>query len=104
MGENFMRVNANSIGNFAFIFAAFAAHDFYQLMPAPSFHPAYERTNEFTPFLNRDFLWLIVFWALWKYLKVLLARLLELNSSSTPEKLTPRRFRHSRISQAKSAG
>jgi hypothetical protein len=72
-------VSEDNIGTFSFVFAAFAAHDFYRLMPpAPA-----KILPGFVGMLNRDFMWIVVFWVLWKGTKVLLSRLLELNPPSS---------------------
>jgi len=89
MKAKFQHVNANNIGNFAFIFAAFAAHDVYQLMPAKPFKVDPGTSGLLMSFLHRDSLWIFVFLGLWIYLKALLGRLLELNSPAPSENSSP---------------
>lgn len=61
-------LNVNEISNFAFIFAAIGAHDFYQLMPPASrAHPS---------FFDRDFVWIIIFLVVYRGLRLLLEYLL----------------------------
>jgi len=67
----FQRISTVNVSNFAFIFAGFAAHDFYRLMPAvaSAAHPH---------LTNRDFLCLFVFFFVLNSLKIFLKILLEL--------------------------
>jgi hypothetical protein len=82
-------VTTANIANFAFLFSALATYDFYHLMPVAPAHVARGSANGIAPFLNREFLWIVVFWVLWKYLKILLTRLLELNSSASSSNSPP---------------
>ena len=77
--QAFRRVDANSITTFAFIFAAFVAHDVYHFLP-PSKLGARDVPPTFGgSVLDRDFLWILVFWLAWFSAKALVRRVLKLN-------------------------
>ncbi len=67
-------VNENNIGTFSFVFAAFAAHDYYRLMPPAPLHS--------TSLANRD-CWVLVFWGFWIAMKFILKRILEVTPPSS---------------------
>jgi hypothetical protein len=83
---NFWRVTENSISTFAFIFAAFAAHDVYQLMPDWKPQP---HMPLLMPFLNRHFLWIVVFFLGRSCALTILRRVLELNPKTPPQNPAP---------------
>ncbi len=82
--RNVLRVDSNSVSTFAFVFAALGAHDFYQLWPYRNSAPL----NPY-PFLNREILWIFVFFGLWHGIKNLLLRILEMLRKEPPENLAP---------------
>lgn len=76
--SGFRNLTVNSVSDFAFVFAAFVAHDLYHFLP-PSNHAAgHEPANPAALFLERDMLWVIVFWCVWRSTKSLLVGLLRL--------------------------
>jgi len=77
--RNVLRVDSNSVSNFAFIFAAFASHDFYQLWPFRVTAPVHHY-----PFLDRELLWIFVFFGFWNGTKSLLFRILEMRRKEPP--------------------
>ncbi len=79
-----LRVDSNSISTFAFAFAAFASHDFYQLWPF-----RISVAVEHSSLLNREFLWFIVFLGLWHGIKSLVVSILEMGRKTPPETLAP---------------
>jgi hypothetical protein len=81
------RVNANSVGTFAFIFAYFVAHDAYHFLPSNLV--AGHKVMPTIPFFDRDILWIPIFWGVWYLSKALLLRLLELNRPEPPSDPKP---------------
>lgn len=84
--RDMLRVNANSVSTFAFIFAAFASHDVYQLMPRWEPQP---HTTLLMHFLNREFLWIAVFFLGRSCVITFLMRVLELNPKAPPQDPEP---------------
>jgi hypothetical protein len=84
----FQRVTSNSVSNFSFVFAALSAHDVYQLMLAklPKSIPGISQA--LLPFLDRNLLWIFIFWGLWRLTYAVLLRVLELNHPA-PRKEPP---------------
>jgi hypothetical protein len=77
--ERFLVVDANSISNFAMIFAGFSSHDLYHLMPpSPRIFPPND-PGWLALVTNRDLMSIVVFVGLWHGVKVFLTRVLELN-------------------------
>jgi hypothetical protein len=77
------RIDPNAVSNFAFLFAASAAHDLYYLLPTKV--PAFLRVSTLTEtLLDRTILSYLVFWILWRAIKTLLLRILELNMAEAP--------------------
>ena len=81
-----LRVDANSISTFALFFAALTAHDLYQLMPAWKPGP---HMSLYMHFLNRDFLWIIVFFLGRSCIITILNRVLELDREPPPKNPEP---------------
>jgi len=82
--RNILRVDSSSVSNFAFLFAAFASHDFYELWPFRASTPF-----QHNPFLDRELIWIFVFFGLWNGVKKLLLRILEMRRKEPPENLAP---------------
>jgi hypothetical protein len=80
--RNVLRVDSNLVSNFAFLFAAFASHDFYQLWPFRATAPVHH-----SPFLDRELLWIFVFYGLWRGSKSLLLHILEMRRQEPPANL-----------------
>jgi hypothetical protein len=79
-----LRVDTHSVSTFAFLFAAFAAHDFYQLWPFRISTPVH-----LNPLLDRELLWFFVFYGLWRGTQSLLLHILEMRRKEPPENLAP---------------
>jgi len=72
--QNFQSASTTNVSNFAFIFAAFTAHDFYRLMRGAA-------SADTSHLSTRDSLWPFIFFGVWLSLKVFLNILLELPPS-----------------------
>lgn len=77
--RSFLRVTTSSVSTFSLVFAALAAHDVYQLMPAkhPDIGPTFPQPWN-AIIMDRHLIWPLVFWALWRLVYVVLCRVLEL--------------------------
>ena len=82
--RNVLRVDSISVSTFAFLFAALASHDFYQLWPFRASAPVHHN-----PFLDREVLWFFVFFGLWNGVKNLLLRILEMRRKEPPSNPEP---------------
>jgi hypothetical protein len=77
--RSILRVDSSSVSNYAFFFAAFASHDFYQLWPFRATAPVHHY-----PFLDRELLWIFVFFGLWNGIKGLVLGILEMRRKEPP--------------------
>ena len=82
--EKHLRVNSNSVSMFSLVFAAVSAHDLYQLMPAKPPEPG-PGVSAFRVFiLDRNIMWILVFWGLWRLVYVIVCRVLDLKPPAPP--------------------
>ena len=67
------------------VFAALAAHDVYQLMPAKHQVPGHGVSLFKVFILDRSMVWPIVFFGLWRLVYVVLLRVMEMNPPKYPQ-------------------